>query len=191
MLSPGGGRGNPLQYPCLENSMDRGAGRATVHGVTKSWTPLSDWTELSSSISLPVLTFIKAALLPQRNSTRLKFRKSNLMVTTLPKKHGPPTKRSSQNNLNICLSRTLWCQYIIHEVFVLISFCFPVGFIPWRRAWQLNPMFLPGEFHGQRSRAGYSLWGRRESNNSWATHTLASSYSFLRISFFKPLDHFS
>ena len=36
--SPGEGNGNPLQYSCLENSMDRGAWRATVHGVAKSWT---------------------------------------------------------------------------------------------------------------------------------------------------------
>ena len=35
---PGAGNGNPLQYFCLENSMDRGARQATVHGVTKSWT---------------------------------------------------------------------------------------------------------------------------------------------------------
>ena len=34
--------------------------------------------------------------------------------------------------------------------------------IPWRREWQLTPVFLPGEFHGQRSLAGYSLWGRKE-----------------------------
>ena len=40
--SPGGVHGNPLQYSCLENSMDRGSWRATVHGVTKSWTRLSD-----------------------------------------------------------------------------------------------------------------------------------------------------
>ena len=33
---------HPLQYSCLENSMDRGAWRTTVHGVTKSWTRLSD-----------------------------------------------------------------------------------------------------------------------------------------------------
>ena len=32
---PGVGNGNPLQYSCLENPMDRGAWRATVHGVTK------------------------------------------------------------------------------------------------------------------------------------------------------------
>ena len=42
-LIPGSGRslvkgdGNPSQYPCLENSMDRGAWRAVVRGVTKSW----------------------------------------------------------------------------------------------------------------------------------------------------------
>ena len=39
---PGEGNGNPLQYSCLENSMDRGAWQATVHGVAKSQTRLSD-----------------------------------------------------------------------------------------------------------------------------------------------------
>jgi len=38
--SPGGGHGNPLQYSCLENPMDRGAWQATVHGVAKSQTRL-------------------------------------------------------------------------------------------------------------------------------------------------------
>ena len=42
--SPGERNGNPLQYSCLENPMDRGAWRATVYGVTKSWTRLSDFT---------------------------------------------------------------------------------------------------------------------------------------------------
>ena len=36
--SPGEGNGYSLQYSCLENSMDRGAWWATVHGVTKNWT---------------------------------------------------------------------------------------------------------------------------------------------------------
>ena len=36
--SPGEGNGNPLQYSCLENSMNRGVWRATVHGIAKSWT---------------------------------------------------------------------------------------------------------------------------------------------------------
>ena len=38
--SLGGGHGNPLQYSCLENPMDKGVWRATVHGVSKSWTQL-------------------------------------------------------------------------------------------------------------------------------------------------------
>ena len=41
--SPGEGNGYPLQYSCQENSVDRGAWWATVHGVTKSRTQLSDF----------------------------------------------------------------------------------------------------------------------------------------------------
>ena len=65
--SPGEGNGNPLQYSCLENPVDRAAWQATVHGVEKSWTRLSDFTSLhflpppplgcgaaADSVSLPV-----------------------------------------------------------------------------------------------------------------------------------------
>ena len=37
-----------------------------------------------------------------------------------------------------------------------------VGKIPWRREWQPTPVFLPGKFHGQRSLAVYSSWGRKK-----------------------------
>ena len=40
--SPGEGNSNPLQYSCLGNLIDRGAWQATVHGITKSWTWLSN-----------------------------------------------------------------------------------------------------------------------------------------------------
>ena len=40
--SPGKGKGYPLQYSCLENPMDRGAWQATVYGITKRQTRLSD-----------------------------------------------------------------------------------------------------------------------------------------------------
>ena len=39
-----------------------------------------------------------------------------------------------------------------------------VGKIPWRRKWQPTPIFLPEEFHGQRSLAGYNSWGHKESD---------------------------
>ena len=41
-----------------------------------------------------------------------------------------------------------------------------LGKIPWRRKWQPTPVFLPGEFHGQRSLVGYSPWGRKESDTT-------------------------
>ena len=43
-IRSGEGNGTPLQYSCLENSMDRGAWRAAVHGVAESRTRLSDFT---------------------------------------------------------------------------------------------------------------------------------------------------
>ena len=42
--SHGGRHGNPLQYSCLENPMDKGAWWARVHGVSKSWTRVSNFT---------------------------------------------------------------------------------------------------------------------------------------------------
>ena len=43
--------------------------------------------------------------------------------------------------------------------------------IPWRRKWQLTPVFLPGKFHKQRSMEGYSPWGRKESDTTEYAHT--------------------
>ena len=39
-----------------------------------------------------------------------------------------------------------------------------VGNIPWRKKWQLTPVFLSGKFHGKRSLVGYSPWGLKESD---------------------------
>ena len=46
-----------------------------------------------------------------------------------------------------------------------------VGKIPWKSKWQPTPAFLPGKFHGQRSLAGYSLWG-------WKSQTRLSTQTF-------------
>ena len=52
--------------------------------------------------------------------------------------------------------------------------------IPWRRAWQPTPVVTPGESHGQRSLAGFSPWGRKESHKNERL-TLSLSPSLLRL----------
>ena len=52
--SPGEGNGNPLQYSCLENPMERGNWRATVHGVEQSWTQLKWLSRRAASSTLKV-----------------------------------------------------------------------------------------------------------------------------------------
>ena len=54
--SPIGGHGNPLQYSCLENPMDRGAWWATVHGVEKNQT---QWKQLSTHVPMRFLRILK------------------------------------------------------------------------------------------------------------------------------------
>ena len=44
--------------------------------------------------------------------------------------------------------------------------------IPWRRAWQPTPVFLPGKSHGQRSLVGYRPWGRKGSDTAEATELI-------------------
>ena len=58
------------------------------------------------------------------------------------------------------------CQCKRHE-WCSLNTC--VGKIPWSRAWQPTPIFLPGESHGQGSLAGYSPWGLKESDMTEAT----------------------
>ena len=56
--SPGGGHSNPLQYSCLENSMDRGAQQAIVHGVAKRIVDLLMFQVHSKVIQLYIYTHI-------------------------------------------------------------------------------------------------------------------------------------
>ena len=59
--SPGEGHGNPLQYSCLENSMDRGAWRATVHGVTEL--DLTEPLNTDTHIAIPRMVEISSCQL--------------------------------------------------------------------------------------------------------------------------------
>ena len=60
--SPGGGHGNPLQYPCLENPTDRGAWQAAVQGITKSQTGPKWLSTLTQSRQLRVCPALEERL---------------------------------------------------------------------------------------------------------------------------------
>ena len=83
--SPGGGNGNPLQSSCLENPMDRGAWRAVVHGVTKSWTRLCDWAQCISAVQ-PRPHLVLQQHTPQRK-TRVHLRSASLPPIYNPHTH--------------------------------------------------------------------------------------------------------
>ena len=64
-----------------------------------------------------------------------------------------------------------------------------VGKIPWRRAWQPTPVFLPGELHGQRNLVGYSPWGHKELDTTEVTehthmHVNTNAFLFSGFCFF-------
>ena len=59
--SPGGGHGNPLQYSCLENPMDREPWQAMVHGVAKGWTWLSDWDHQALGVARGLFSLLVVA----------------------------------------------------------------------------------------------------------------------------------
>ena len=63
------------------------------------------------------------------------------------------------------------------------------GKIPWRKEWQPTPVFLPGEFHGQRSLVGYSPWSRTKSDTTERlTHTEAP-LSLFNVVFHPAFKH--
>ena len=58
--------------------------------------------------------------------------------------------------------------------------------IPWRRKWQPTPVLLPREFHRQRSLAGYSLWGHKQSDTTERLHFLSFLSDFLMVQLSHP-----
>ena len=152
--------GNPLQYSCLENPRDRGAWWAAVSRVAQSQTRLKRLSSSSSSSS------------------------------RLAKTIDIEINRERKDSIQILL---FWATSLVAQMVKHLLQCRRPGFDPWvgkilwRRKWQLTPVLLPGESHGQKSLAGYSPWGHKESDRTeWLsillpppptpyTHTMRSS----------------
>ena len=73
----------------------------------------------------------------------------------------PLSSAKSPFLLNLICSSPNMCYHLAGYVFLFLLW----SSLPtkWRRKWQLTPLFLPGEYHGQRSLAGHSPWGQKES----------------------------
>ena len=158
--SPGEGLGNPLQYSCLENPMDRGAWQATLHVVTKSQTEWatniftfkltneSDTTEHMHMITeSPYFWHLIMSVGDYCRHLTLTTEKAVAPhSSTLAWKiqwMEEPGRLPSMGSLRV---RHDWATSL--SLFI---------FRHWRRKWQPTPVFLPGESQGWGSLVGYRL----------------------------------
>ena len=139
--------------------IDREAWHAAIHGVAKSRTRLSYWTELN------VLSGLRRCGLGQywwneKRDVDL-YNKNNVPYITItwnPIGFNVPNQRFSKDSPAV--SKTP--QSVALRMFRSIL-SWPLVFVFQNRKWQPTPVFLPGKPHKQRSLAGYSLWGQKES----------------------------
>ena len=123
---------------------------------------------------------------PQWRSQNTTFRYI-LCMSSLPLKKISPLRAKTLTILFTWgLKLLVWSKYLLPKQFgsnwkVVMhllqgrrpGFNLCVGKIPWRRKWQLTPVLVPGEFHGQRGPEGCSLWGWKESDTTeWLTNNL-------------------
>ena len=81
--SPGEGNGNPLQYSCLENLMDREACWATVHGITKSWTQLKPLSTYECTLVVQVIMVAWTSKENTIDFCKIKTHLENVRIRTL------------------------------------------------------------------------------------------------------------
>ena len=156
---PGEGNGNPLQYSCQENPMDRGSWWASVPGVTKNQVLLSMHAQHRTDSSVHPARLLCPSDFPGKNTSCCLATKSCLTLCN-------PMYCKVPGFLDGVNGKEPSCQCRRHKGFRPNPW---VGKIPWRRAWQPTPVFLPGESHGQRSLVGYSPWGHKESDTTEVT----------------------
>ena len=151
-----------------EKGEERGAWHAAVHWVTNSRTQLSDWMTTPPPKFITMKQFL------------WKTQKSNkdLILPNNKKKGGGRIrggdKRKSNTQLEVQCITLKWQKDTIRPrrgLLWQLKHKASARKIPWRRKWQPSPVFffpvfLPGEFHGQRSLRGYSPWSCKESDTT-------------------------
>ena len=170
---------NPLQYSCLENPRDRGTWWAAIYGVAQSRARLKRLSSSSSSIPLytPVFEF-PSHLGYYRAPSRVPCAMQQVLLLSY-------LFYTQQH-----ISRASWVVLVVKNCLQCrhkrCGFNTWAGKVPWRRAWQPTPVFLPGESHGQRSLMGYSPQSCKESDITETTSHACGVYMSIPISQFIP-----
>ena len=124
--SPGAGNGNPLQYSCLENPMDRGAWRPTVHWVAKSWT----WLKRLSMRALPLPLF--SCPDPQKQSMVIERKNEDIPLIS--------TSIYTSNFQNVLLSnKSQWIRMVasVHFYFCFIDYAKAFDCVDHNKLWKI------------------------------------------------------
>ena len=178
----GEGNGTPLQHPCLENPIDRGAWWAAVHGVTKSRTRLSDFTFIfrfhalekemathSSVLAWRIPGTGEPCGLPSMGSHRVGHDWSDLAAADWSEKVMAPYSSTLAWKIPWTEDpgglQSMGSRRIGHDWATSLSL---FTFMHWRRKWQPTPVFLPRESQGRGSLVGCRLWGSTESDTTEA-----------------------
>ena len=177
------GNGTPLQDSCLENPWTEEPGRLQSMGslrVRHAWmTSLSLFTFMhwrrkcthSRVLAWRIPGTTEPGGLPSMGSHRVGHDWSDLAGALFCIKHFPLVMSLWVCSFSLLTGGLPWWLrwWSIRLQCRRPRFDPWVGKTPCKREWQPTPVFLPGEFHGQRSRVGYSPWGRKELDTTEAT----------------------
>ena len=148
--SPGEGNGNPLQYSCLENAMDREAWQTTVHGVSKSQTRLNDWAR---TYTYSVGKDLVRGFPGTSAGKELPAMQETPLITGSERFPGEGIDYPLQYSWASLVAQLVKNLPAVSETRVRSW----VRKILWRRKSLPSPVFWPKEFHGL-----YSPWSCRE-----------------------------
>ena len=143
--SPGEGNGSPLQYSCLGNQVDRRAWQATVHGVTKSWTWLSNFHFIGETyihICMCVHTHICVCVCVRVCVCVCVYTWASLVAQMVKNACSKfvPKKNVCPRSLPWCIEQTVYLGYSDSNTTNHISHCFHYIFIS--KIWKISSLLL-------------------------------------------------